>query len=482
MAQQARGLESPRATALGSRRLDAGIASAPCSAVVKYRISVLILLMVLVAACEAKPKAPAEPSLVERAMAFYRARVYYEQPVVATDVPEGLPDLRAETCGTCHKAIYEEWAISTHHRAWLDDAQFQKELQKSAGAGDPNKGDVSWMCVNCHTPVVAQLERLVVGLNDGRIDQPQYVDNPTFDARLQLDAITCATCHVRDGIVYGPFGDTKAPHPTAKDDALLQVDVCTRCHQAERIYASENLACFFSTGREWHASEYAKRGQTCQSCHMPEIERKLAFAFDTPVRKTRRHWFGGSLIPKKPEYEAEIAPLRAIYGNGVTITHAEVTNELRELAASAPALAPSDQEKERKISVKCRRCSGEIAILVTNDRAGHYMPTGDPERHIDVEITVSKKGKLLGRSWTRIGSRYEWWPEVKLLADTRIPPGKSRVVIVPVPKGGEVEVVATKARMYEDAFKYHHLQGQYVRAREFFREKFTVSPVEPSAH
>jgi hypothetical protein len=71
---------------------------------------------------------------------------------------------------------------------------------------------------------------------------------------------------------------------------------------------------------------------------------------------------------------------------------------------------------------------------------------------------------------------------VKLLADTRIPPGKSRVVIVPVPKGGEVEVVATKARMYEDAFKYHHLQGQYVRAREFFREKFTVSPVEPSAH
>ena len=45
-------------------------------------------------------------------MAFYETCVYYEQPVVATEVPEGLLDLRAETCGVCHKAIYEEWSIA----------------------------------------------------------------------------------------------------------------------------------------------------------------------------------------------------------------------------------------------------------------------------------------------------------------------------------------------------------------------------------
>lgn len=409
-------------------------------------------------------------------MAFYAPRAYYETPVVATEVPEGLPDLRAETCGTCHKAIYEEWAISTHHRAWLDDAQFQKELQKSTGAGDPNKGDVSWMCVNCHTPVVAQQKRLVVGLNDGRIDQPQYVDNPTFDAQLQLDAITCATCHVRHGVVYGPFGNMDAPHPTEKDETLLTVDICTRCHQAERFYRSENIGCFFGTGDEWKTSVYAKAGQTCQSCHMPEVERKLAFAFDTPIRKTRRHWFGGSLIPKKPEYESEIAPLRKIYGNGLTITHEKPTQELRELAAQAPALAAQDQATARKLRKKCRKCSGEVAIVITNDRAGHDMPTGDPERHVDVEVTVTKNGKLRARAWTRIGSRYAWWPKVKLLADTRIPPGGRRVLIVPAPKGGQVEVVATKARMYEEAFNYHHLEGKYVRAREFFRDKFEVPP------
>ena len=435
----------------------------------------LVATLVL-AGCPSKRAEPLEEAprdpLIDRAMAFYETRASYEQPVVATAVPKGLTDLRAETCGACHQEIYQEWAVSTHRRAWLDDAQFQKELAKSRGADDPARGDVSWLCVNCHTPVVAQLEKLVVGLTDGRIGRPEYVMNPTFDEALQRDAVTCATCHVRDGIVYGPYGDSQAPHPTAKDGDLLKVEVCTRCHQAERLYTSENLGCFFSTGREWAASSYAEADQTCQSCHMPEVERKLAAGFDTPVRKTRRHWFGGSLIPKKPEYEAEIAPLREIYGNGLTITTQPVTAELRALAKEAPALAAQDQALAAKNTRICRRCKSELAIVIANDRAGHYMPSGDPERHVDVEVTVRRGSKVVGRAWTRLGSRYAWWPEVTLLADTRIPPGQRRVLVVRVPSDGEVEVIAIKARMYEEAFEYHQLEGSYVRAREFFRKTF----------
>lgn len=437
-----------------------------------------LLVALLIAGCQPKAVEPQEepevPTVVERAMAFYATRAYYEQPVIATEVPEGLKDLTAETCGVCHQAIYEEWAVSTHRRAWLDDAQFQKELQKSRGTGDPARGDVSWLCVNCHTPVVAQLENLVVGLGNGQVSEPEYAANPTFDRSLQLDAVTCATCHVRNGIIYGPFGDTNAPHPTARDDALRGVGVCIRCHEAERLYTSENLGCFFSTGREWAESSYSKTGQTCQSCHMPEVERELATGFGTPVRMTRRHWFGGSLIPKKPEYEAEIAPLREVYGNGLTIALQEVTPELAALAATAPALAPQDRSFAATRSITCDRCKRELAVVIANDRAGHYMPTGDPERHVDVEVTVRLGRKAVGRTWTRIGSRYAWWPEVQLLADTRIPPGEKRALIVSVPSGGEVEIVATKARMYEEAFDFHHLQGQYVRAREFFRTTYTI--------
>lgn len=442
-----------------------------------------LAMMVLVTACSSKsteqPPNKEAPSAVERAMAFYDSRAYYEQPVVATGVPNGLKDMTAETCGSCHRAIYAEWSISTHRRAWLDDAQFQKELAKSRGADDPSRGDVGWLCLNCHTPVVAQQRELVVGLVDDRIDKPEYVTNPTYDEVLQRDAVTCATCHVRNGIVYGPFGNTQAPHPTAKDEKLLRVDVCTRCHEAERLYSSQNLGCFFSTGREWAASSYAESGQTCQSCHMPEVERPLASGFGTPVRSTRRHWFGGSLIPKKPEYEAEIAPLRKIYGNGLTITVHPVTPDLQSLADQAPSLAPEDQKVAQSKDMVCKGCRRRVAVVVTNDRAGHDMPTGDPERHVDVDVTARKGNRIVARRWTRIGSRYQWWPEVKLLADTRIPPGDKRVLILDVPSGGTLEIVATKARMYEDAFEYHHLEGQYVREREFFREQIQVADIVP---
>ncbi len=449
----------------------------PVRRVGRYGLGLAVALISV--GCASKPieekEQPETETVVERAMDFYRTRAYYEQPVVATDVPSGLRDMKAETCGVCHRAIYEEWSISTHRRAWRDDAQFQKELEKSRGGGDPSKGDVSWLCINCHTPVVAQQEKLVSGLIDAEIDRPEYVDNPTYDESLQDDAVTCAACHVRNGIVYGPYGDTNAPHPSARDETLLRVDVCTRCHQAERLYTSENLGCFFSTGREWAASSYAEAGRTCQSCHMPEVDRPLADGFGTPIRKTRRHWFGGSLIPKKPEYEAEIAPLRDIYGNGLSITVQEVTPELRLLAEKAPALSPQDEALAQSKQVACRRCQDELAVVIENDRAGHDVPTGDPERHVDVDVVVRRGSKIMSRTWTRIGSRYQWWPEVKLLADTRIPPGEKRVLIIAVPATGTLEILGTKARMYEDAFEYHRLAGQYVRAREFFRDTLDLA-------
>jgi cytochrome c553 len=167
------------------------------------RTHAALVVALLMVGCPSKPAEQPEEAprdtVVDRAMSFYETRAYYERPVVATAVPDGLADLRAETCGACHEAIYQEWSVSTHRRAWLDDAQFQKELAKSRGDDDPARGDVSWLCVNCHTPVVAQQKKLVVGLTDGRIDRPEYAINPTFDEALQRDAVTCATCHVRDG-------------------------------------------------------------------------------------------------------------------------------------------------------------------------------------------------------------------------------------------------------------------------------------------
>src|SRR5690554_13329 len=111
--------------------------------------------------------------VVQRAWAFYESRPYFQRPRPPSDVPAGLPDTKASTCGGCHTEIYEEWKLSTHRRAWLDDAQFMAELEKSRG-GDDHQNDVGWMCVNCHTPSIEQLPELVVDLKDGQINQPIY--------------------------------------------------------------------------------------------------------------------------------------------------------------------------------------------------------------------------------------------------------------------------------------------------------------------
>jgi hypothetical protein len=239
-----------------------------------------------------QPTAPAGPTLAD-ARAFYAAQETYLRPIPHSELPEGLPDLRAETCGGCHQAIYEEWQVSTHARAWLDDAQFQEELAKATKT--PGQ-DYSWTCVNCHTPLEDQLPRLVAELEGGQIDRPRYVENPHFDPELQLEAITCATCHVRDGVVLGPYGDTPAPHPVRKAPDLLASQVCTQCHQAQAHFPELSLACVFDTGQELARGPYAAEGATCQTCHMPEVHRPLTPG--GPERATRRHWFGGSLIPK----------------------------------------------------------------------------------------------------------------------------------------------------------------------------------------
>lgn len=431
-----------------------------------YQITVAVLIVTVLIglavywmfSAESDPyEQMSDEEILAAASAFYESRPYYERPFPYSEVPEGLPDIRSETCGQCHGEIHAEWSISTHRRAWKDDAQFMEELAKARGDYyEDQEGDYSWMCVNCHTPTFPQLERLVVDLEDGDIGQPVYVDNPIFDEEMQLEAIGCATCHVQDGTVYGPRGDTDAPHATARGDHLMDEQNCVRCHQAEALYPDDVLGCFFTTGEEWKHSPAAEQGKLCQDCHMPQTTRPLAEAYDVPERTTRRHWFGGSLIPKHPDFEEEIAELRSIFGSGATI------------------------------SIDAHPTEDRLAVRVHNKFAGHLFPTGDPERHVEVAITVRDgDDEVLTEAFERIGSRYEWYPTIELLSDNRIPPGESLYIDIDWPDSPtelNVEIEAHKYRMYEDDFDYHDLEGRYVRGRSFHHSQWTVKPGEHQAH
>jgi hypothetical protein len=409
------------------------------------------LLPTLIAALAAGCVRPS-PEPEAAAAAFAASQPEYLRPFPYTPVPAGLPDLRPETCGACHREIYEEWRVSTHARAW-EDPQFQAELRKQVAAdslGRPT--DASWTCVNCHIPLENQHERQVVGLEDDLLNRPVYAPNRRFAPELVDQAIGCATCHVRDGVIHGPDADVKAPHPTVQDPALRTTSPCVRCHQAEASFPQIDLACMFRTGTELSEGPYAAEGYVCQSCHMPAVDRPVATG--GPVRHGRRHWFGGSLIPKSPDREAELAPLRDQFPDGLTV----------DLAGAA------------------RDPDGALAarFVATNAHAGHRLPTGDPERSIEVVLrALDAQGRVLAERRERIGSRYQWYPEIRLLSDNRLAPRESRDWPLRVPRQDgpvRLEVLAAKYRLSAESLAFHHLEGRYVAGRTFLRRAWTVPP------
>lgn len=404
----------------------------------------LLIALLLLGCTSPEPvSAPAPPLLdVEDARAFYASQPPYLRPLPHQATPEGLPDLRAATCGGCHVAIYQEWRISTHARAWEDDPQFQAELHKSRKPGE----DVGWLCINCHTPLENQLEQVVAKLQEGALDRPVYVANPEYDPVLQDEAITCATCHVRDGVVLGPYGDTASPHATRKAPELLEVGVCTSCHQASVLLPSIDLACAFETEEEWRAGPYDEEGLTCQGCHMPAIDRPLMPGF--PIRATRRHWFGGSLIAKKPEFVAELKALQEHFPEGLALRWAE-----------EPALGAG---------------GGTLKVELENANAGHMLPTGDPERFLRVEASLHRGEVEVWRTGLRIGQTWQWDPSPKRLGDNRLAPRERRVVELNVPPlpAGDYELVleASKWRLSQENLDYHDLGGKTLAGRPTHRE------------
>ncbi len=385
----------------------------------------------------------------DQAANFFAGQPEYFRPLADTPPPEGLGAMDSATCGACHVDQLAEWRDSIHARAW-DDDQYQAELAK-----DPA---IRWICINCHLPLFDQQAQLPVGLTNGELRQPIQADNPTYDAVLRDDAIGCAACHVREGWVEGPTGlSPGAPHRTREGAGLREPAFCTRCHGVEVVVDELDLVCAFATGREWEAWRSSRPEGTptrCQDCHMPTVEhRRWSGAAPAPGR---HHAFPGSLIPKRPADREAFEALQAIFPEGV-----EVDLSVRPETPAANSEA-------------------SVRVTLTNARAGHSVPTGDPERYLEVRTTVTgPHGTTLTEQVDVIRARYEWHPKPKLLSDNRLAAGEQRALTVPftAPDGGavQVSVQVDKYRIDEHALAYHHLEGVVVPGRMSSRTEVSVA-------
>lgn len=360
----------------------------------------------------------------------------WEKAVPFQTTPQGLPSIRAEDCGICHKAIYEEWKVSTHAHAWID-LQFQSEIQKE---------NSPYLCINCHIPLENQQEYLIKGLVDGDIYQPIKVRNPDFDPVLQNEGISCSTCHVRDGYIIGKVGYPNAPHPVKVDSSFLNEQLCMDCHNANAVVTPE-LVCTFQTGDEWKAGPYYGQ-KNCISCHMDTVSRPLMEGMTT--RNSHRHWFPGSGIPKR---------------KGLNVVGLQGMKY-------APDTLSSNYSKEDSI---------RFQLTLTNAEAGHRLPTGDPERFYTIILswTALDSDTIVVSKEFRIGETWEWYPEAKKLSDNNMDPHETRTYRLHFkpdhPGAYRLNAKVSKHRMDEKTADYNKLTEEYPLAITEFVFTQTVS-------
>ena len=331
-------------------------------------------------------------------------------------VPDGVASLSAEACGVCHREIYDEWKTSIHAQAFVDPF-FQAYWRKDKHI---------WVCLNCHTPLQNQQPEVITGLQGGRVNRPVSHPNPDFDPSLQREGVTCAACHVRDGVILGPFGDSVAPHPTRYDPRFRSTDICYTCHAvpSDRFQFYNGGPC--ATFMEFEAGPYKAKGYICQTWHMPEVERQMAT--DGPIRKGRRHLWRGGHDPEQVKRALTV---------GLTADRGELRSGERTT----------------------------WTLSLTNSGAGHMVPTGDPDRYLLAEIEVrDAQGRVVASRRETIRRWIVWWPVIYEYRDTRIPPLENRDVALSytLPKGGgNFTLTARVSYHFMTARQYERLQTRY---------------------
>ena len=225
--------------------------------------------------------------------------------------------LTSETCGRCHRDIYEQWNSSAHHFSSFNNQWYRRSIEymQDVVGTRPSK----W-CAGCHDHAV---------FFNGRFDRPirEQIDTPEAQAGLG-----CTSCHsiVHVGgtmgqgdftVEYPPLHDLAAseapllrwahdlvtelapePHrrtflkPFHREDSA---EFCSACHKVHLDVPVNGYRWIrgFNEYDNWQASGvsgqgarsfyYPERPLTCNDCHMPLVRSDDPAAADGYVRSHR---------------------------------------------------------------------------------------------------------------------------------------------------------------------------------------------------
>jgi len=345
---------------------------------------------------------------------FFTVSTEFERPQPVT-TPKGLSGYSAEECGSCHEEIYNEWKTTIHSKAWREP-YFQADFRYDGS---------KQVCLNCHTPLENQQENLVLGFTDKAKFHPILKPNKNFDPSLQNEGVTCAVCHIKDGVIVGPYDIESDAHPVKQDKRFLDGNgICKRCH----LVKADRWDYFLKIPPCGNFAEVELSGEKidCTKCHMPSINRPLVDG--GVVRKGSRHIWRG--------------------GHDKTMVQKAVEIKLEEVES---------QGNKR-----------EFEIRLTNVGTKHYLPTGTPDRHLKISFRLLNEDGIVIKEKDNFIQRWIIWrPFVFDLYDNRIP--------------------HKKRASY--SFKFKSKQGVYLEAevlygllRESRRKKIGYENQEPITH
>ncbi len=358
----------------------------------------------------------AAPSGLRKAMALNptksqpfapsNARVKGDRKVKVTDWTT------PEVCGGCHPRQYKGWKGSMHSNSFKDPI-FQAEwalAEKQLG----DSTTISNMCAGCHSPpgMLSQTIKFdpnMEGTEHGGFTAPGVANH----------GVSCDVCHTISGnnlletaqlehgngsyvadpgpVKRGPLKDAVSPfHQTEYSEHHTKADFCGNCHNIFNPVTGFPLE---RTYDEWKYSVYARNEIQCQDCHMVPVETAIQVANQLKPAKLIKEANLGGFAGLGAQKQRDLVHDHAFVGGNAVITEAMGDKD----SVAHAVIARKRLTNVAELEMGMVRKQGELhqlKVKVTNERAGHNLPTSLTFiREVWLDVTVTDdKGYVLLRS------------------------------------------------------------------------------------